>query len=472
MEYYVPLARSLRPQSFSDMVGQKTTIEALRFMIQTQRIHPALIFTGARGTGKTSTARIIAKCLCCTEGIVEEPCQKCQHCEKIKTFSHEDVVEMDGATATGVDAIRSLKEQIQLYPQSARYRIFIIDEVHMLSISAFNALLKTIEEPPPFTVFILATTEVHKIPATIRSRCLMFSFGSLAHEDLMGLVKDALRTKNLNWEEEALALLVHKALGSARDALSLLEQVIPFIQTDCMDRKAVTQGLRLSDPQNVKEMVLSLVNGDIQKSQSLLLQLHENHENLHEFFKSVFEYFQQIMISIDYYSHLDKEVLIYIKNHLNIPVLSAVVQRLLQILEDIQQSQDPLPWCQLGILDIIHRRDWLSSGEVLSLLKKSSQNPKDMPQKVTPLVQQPEDIHKKFSQTIQTLQKNHPILGTKLKNIPIISLNTQGITFQGEGSLYHDLSTQEWEILMMRLKKDFSESFEVHGLKKKSSINL
>ncbi|MBU1512164.1 DNA polymerase III subunit gamma/tau, partial [Myxococcota bacterium] len=173
---YLVLARRYRPQTFSELVGQDHIVTILSNAITGGRVHHAFLFTGARGTGKTTTARILAKSLNCVEGPTTTPCNKCHHCADIAASKDVDVLEIDGATNTGVDSVRALREDIRYLPSSGRYRIVIIDEVHMLTTSAFNALLKTLEEPPPHVIFILATTEPHKIPATILSRVQRFDF--------------------------------------------------------------------------------------------------------------------------------------------------------------------------------------------------------------------------------------------------------------------------------------------------------
>src|SRR5688572_31729003 len=176
---YTVLARRYRPQTFEDLVGQEAIAQALGNALKTNRVAHAYLFTGARGVGKTSTARILAKCLNCVNGPTLQPCNQCELCRAIASGEDVDVLEIDGASNNKVEEIRDLRSNVQYRPQRARYKIYIIDEVHMLSNSAFNALLKTLEEPPPHVKFIFATTEVHKIPVTILSRCQRFDFAGI-----------------------------------------------------------------------------------------------------------------------------------------------------------------------------------------------------------------------------------------------------------------------------------------------------
>jgi DNA polymerase-3 subunit gamma/tau len=219
------LARKYRPQGFEELVGQPAVSQTLANALSTKRVHHAYLFTGPRGCGKTTTARILAKALNCEKGPTPTPCDECVSCREIALSSSLDVLEMDAASHTGVDDVREvIIETVALAPTRDRYKVFIIDETHMLSNSAFNALLKTIEEPPPHVVFILATTEVHKVPATIASRCQRFRFRPVGPEPLAEYLGGIAKKEKISVEADALALLARAAEGSLRDAISLLDQ--------------------------------------------------------------------------------------------------------------------------------------------------------------------------------------------------------------------------------------------------------
>jgi DNA polymerase-3 subunit gamma/tau len=225
---YLVLARKWRPQTFEDLVGQEHVSRTLGNAIASGRVHHAFLFTGARGVGKTSAARILAKALNCEEGPTAQPCNKCPSCLEIAAGQGVDVFEIDGASNTGVDDIRELRENIRYLPSKARTKIFIIDEVHMLSINAFNALLKTLEEPPSHAKFILATTEPHKIPVTILSRCQRFDFRKIPLPKLLSRLREIVDAEKIAMSDRALALIGRRGEGSMRDALSTLDQVIAF----------------------------------------------------------------------------------------------------------------------------------------------------------------------------------------------------------------------------------------------------
>ena len=227
MSYQV-LSRKWRPQNFGDVVGQEHVTQTIQNAIKLDRIGHSYIFTGPRGVGKTTVARVLAKGLNCKNPKENNPCNACTHCEEITNGRNMDVLELDGASNRGIDEIRELRESVKYPPNSGKYRVYIIDEVHMLTKEAFNALLKTLEEPPPHVVFILATTDPHKVPQTILSRTQRFDFRRLSIELISNHLVEILNRENINFEEDALKLIAKKADGSMRDSLSILDQVIAY----------------------------------------------------------------------------------------------------------------------------------------------------------------------------------------------------------------------------------------------------
>jgi len=225
---YLVLARKWRPQKFSELIGQEHVSQTLKNAIDSGRVAHAFLFTGARGVGKTTSARILAKTLNCEKGPTTEPCNECSICREITAGLSVDVLEIDGASNNGVDEIRELRENVKYLPAQSRYKIFIIDEVHMLSNSAFNALLKTLEEPPPHIKFIFATTEPHKVPITILSRCQRFDFKRIPLTTIFKRLRYILDQEAVAMSDDALAMVARKGDGSMRDALSALDQVLAF----------------------------------------------------------------------------------------------------------------------------------------------------------------------------------------------------------------------------------------------------
>ncbi len=237
---YLVLARKWRPQTFGDLIGQEHVSQTLQNAIESGRVAHAFLFTGARGVGKTSSARILAKALNCEQGLTTEPCNVCPACTEITAGNAVDVFEIDGASNTSVDDVRELRENIKYLPSRCRYKIFIIDEVHMLSTSAFNALLKTLEEPPPHVKFIFATTEPHKVPITILSRCQRFDFKRIPLQMIVARLRYIVDQERVTISDGALAMVARKGDGSMRDSLSTLDQVLAFCGEQVSDEDVVT----------------------------------------------------------------------------------------------------------------------------------------------------------------------------------------------------------------------------------------
>ncbi|PJE34923.1 DNA polymerase III subunit gamma/tau, partial [Pseudooceanicola lipolyticus] len=263
---YRVLARKYRPETFADLVGQDAMVRTLKNAFAADRIAQAFIMTGIRGTGKTTTARIIAKGMNCvgpdgTGGPTTEPCGQCAPCRRIMEGRFIDVLEIDAASSTGVDNIRELNAMAQTRPSEGRYKIFIIDEVHMLSASAFNALLKTLEEPPPHTKFILATTEIRKVPVTVLSRCQRFDLRRIEPEDMIGLLSRIAAAEGAEIAGDALALITRAAEGSARDATSLLDQAISHGAGETTADQ-VRAMLGLADRGRVLDLMDMILRGD------------------------------------------------------------------------------------------------------------------------------------------------------------------------------------------------------------------
>lgn len=280
---YVILARKYRPQTFDDLLGQDALVQTLTNAINNNRIHHAYILTGIRGVGKTSTARIIAKALNCTGvdgkgGPTVHPCSVCENCKAITAGRHIDVMELDAASRTGVDDIREILDGVRYKPTNARYKIYIIDEVHMLSKNAFNALLKTLEEPPSHVKFIFATTEIRKVPVTILSRCQRFDLQRLKIDELMKMYHKIIQCENLSADEDALQLLARAADGSARDATSLLDQAIS-LGSGNIKLDIVKNMIGLADRTQNFELFEFLVDGNIEKVLESLLSQYKNGAN-------------------------------------------------------------------------------------------------------------------------------------------------------------------------------------------------
>jgi DNA polymerase-3 subunit gamma/tau len=258
---YLALARKWRPGKFSDVIGQDHVVSALTNALNTQRVHHAFLFTGTRGVGKTTLARIFAKALNCEKGISSDPCGECMACRTIDQGNFVDLIEVDAASRTKVDDTRELLDNVQYTPTQGRFKIYLIDEVHMLSTHSFNALLKTLEEPPEHVKFLLATTDPQKLPTTILSRCIQFNLRSVDLQQLDMQLEKILQSEKIGYDAQALSIISRSAKGSVRDALSLLDQAIGYTDSDISAEK-VRQMLGMIDDQLVIDVLEQIIAGD------------------------------------------------------------------------------------------------------------------------------------------------------------------------------------------------------------------
>ncbi len=295
MDYQVS-ARKYRPGTFDDVIGQPHIVQTLLNAVSTKRIAHAYLFSGTRGVGKTTVARILAKALNCEQGPTGHPCNRCANCQEIAQGSSVDVVEVDGASNTSVDDVREIRENIKFTPFRGQYRVYIIDEVHMLSNSAFNALLKTLEEPPAHVVFIFATTEIHKIPATILSRCQHYNFRRIARTEIIERLRHVAEQEQLTIEERSLVALARASEGSLRDALSLLDQAVAF------GGKMIShQDLEVLLGAVPHELVQGIVNAvmaqDSPAALTVLASLLDQGHDLRAFCADVVEQFRHLLVA-------------------------------------------------------------------------------------------------------------------------------------------------------------------------------
>jgi DNA polymerase-3 subunit gamma/tau len=292
---YLVLARKWRPQSFEEVVGQPHVVQTLMNAISAERIAHAYLLSGARGIGKTSVARIMAKALNCEQGPSPTPCNECESCEEITGSASLDVLEIDGASNRGIDEIREVRENIRYRPAKSPYKIYIIDEVHMLTSPAFNALLKTLEEPPPHAIFIFATTEVHRVPVTITSRCQLFEFRRIAVNAIVEHLRHITQEEGIEISDVSLRLLAKEAEGSMRDAQSLLEQMIAFSGKN-IDDKDLLEVLGVIDRQALLDTAAAILNGDGVRCLEIVEQLYLHGHDLRRFCQELATHFRNLLV--------------------------------------------------------------------------------------------------------------------------------------------------------------------------------
>lgn len=339
---YVALYRKWRPQGFDSLVGQEAVRTALTNALETGRIAHAYLFAGPRGTGKTSTAKILAKAVNCEHGPTPNPCNKCQNCVRINDGTSMDVFEIDAASNRGIDEIRDLREKVAFAPVNGRYKVYIIDEVHMLTTEAFNALLKTLEEPPPHVIFILATTEPHKIPATIHSRCQRFDFKRVTDSDIVKRLREVADGSSIAADDDALQLIAVQADGGMRDALSLLDQC--GVMAERVSAETVRSVLGIVGREALRELVKAVGEGNVPKSLELLEALLAGGKDVKQIITELAEYLRAVLLykaSPEYreiYLTDTKEAIAAMEGLFSTDRLMAAQERLHQCMLELRQS--------------------------------------------------------------------------------------------------------------------------------------
>ncbi len=285
---YIVLARKYRPQTFADLIGQQHIAKTLLNAIAQNRVAHAFLFTGSRGVGKTSSARIFAKALNCAHPVNGEPCNACDSCREITESRSIDVIEMDAASNRGIDSIQSVLESVRYAPARDKYKIYIIDEVHMLTTEAFNALLKTLEEPPAHVIFIFATTDPNKIPITILSRCQRYDFKRIPIDELVGHLKAISEKENIAFEDSALRLIARNSRGGVRDSLSAMDQIIAFAEPPISGERA-SEVLGVASRETLMRFIHAIISHDVSEALSVIQKVDGYGQDLRLFAFDVLE---------------------------------------------------------------------------------------------------------------------------------------------------------------------------------------
>jgi DNA polymerase-3 subunit gamma/tau len=372
---YQVIARKYRPQSFADVVSQEHVKTTLENAISQGRIAHGYIFSGQRGTGKTTVARILARCLNCVQGPTAQPCGACASCLEIAAGGSVDVIEIDAASNRGINEMRELRENVRYQPARDRYKVFIVDEAHQITNEAFNALLKTIEEPPPWVVFVLCTTEAHKIPATIASRCQHFSFRSVDFEDLVARMDWICRQEAIEADSDVLAVLAQAGEGSVRDSLSALDQAIACCggKLSAAEVRALLGAFSL---ESLEQVTQALAESNSGRMLEIVDELERNGHNLQHFSRELARYFRNLLVAriagsatrLIAASAAQRERLAQVAAPFSEEDLTRYLQLSLDRFRELQFSLQPRFHLEIGLVKLVHAGRLVSIEDALARL--------------------------------------------------------------------------------------------------------
>lgn len=424
---YLPLFRKYRPQSFKDVIGQEFTVKALENAIKLNKIANAYLFCGPRGTGKTSSARIFAKSLNCMEGPTVTPCQKCQSCLDVTNASGLDVIEIDAATNRGIDDAKELINKVQYAPMNGKYKIFIIDEVHMLSKEAFNALLKTFEEPPKNVIFILATTEPHKVIETIVSRCQRFDFRRITIDDIVKRLREISDIEKINIDDEALYTIAKNVSGGMRDSLALLDQASVLGTEKKITKETIEDLIGKITFDVLHNLIFDILSRDIEKAVQDVEKIYEKGSEPRNFIENFIEFLKNIILILsskndDEAKNLTLIDIDNIKKVKNEPLFNQtkiikILDKIIEYYKEIKISTNPYLWAELAVINVCSVDDKMPEKSV------SVQKTKELPpvikeveikeeeiKKETPKEEIREEIKEETKKTdIEEIKKEAPI---------------------------------------------------------------
>jgi len=496
---YEVLARKWRPQLFEEVIGQDNITQTLKNALMSDRLAHAYLFSGARGVGKTSVARILAKALNCLKDQEGNPCNKCTSCIEITNGSSVDVQEIDGASNRGIDEIRNLRENIRYLPSHGKHRIYIIDEVHMLTLPAFNALLKTLEEPPGHVKFIFATTEPHKVPVTILSRCQRFDFKRIPLLKIEEQIKRITKEEGIKISDSGSSIIAREAGGSLRDAESLLDQVVSFAGLNVEDRQ-ITEVLGIIDRDLIYKISKAIIDGNSKLCLEIIDEIYNYGYEIKEFYREIMNHFRNLIVSL--ISQDSSQVIDLPDNELKEvkkQAQQAGIERLLQSLNflinreaDLRYTNNPRIALEAILLKLSGLREYLSFDKLIekiedieqrlnkSLIKENNKNLEEASSnKEYQIKETPPDDGKKWDEFLRYLTTKNRAMANIVKELKYYKFSGNRLELPYEekpftGSYFNDpehyeqLVAYSQDFFQSNLKIVFKKQNDPKDLKKSS----
>lgn len=507
---YLVLARKWRPQSFDDLTGQEHVSRILKNTIAQNKVAHAYIFSGPRGVGKTTTARILSKALNCASGPTPDPCGKCGSCISVVEGSSIDVSEIDGASNTGVDNIRDLRERVRYAPSESKYKVYIIDEAHMLSTAAFNALLKTLEEPPPHVVFVLATTEPRKIPATVLSRCQHLPFKRIISHDIKGRLKFITNQENIVISDSALEMVSRAADGSMRDSLTILDQLSSF--SDNILDADVMNMLGMTDIRSISDMTSALIEGDRNRIIRIIAGLVDSGIDIKTYTRDMLQFIRNLLVAsiiddTENILNLNEEESAAIKELKSVATqehISLLLSEFIKAEPSIRSSLYPRVAIELTLIRLSLLSHFKAVNEVLKSLGSASKQTQPVAtniNKFSPPTQQAEDIPdaqilpastaatpknevgipvslaEAWDDTLKKIEENDHPLAAKLKEcVPSFSDKTIALSLNGGASMHEESIKENLPAIKEKISglsgMNVEIKIEISGSKTKSKKDI
>ncbi|MBF0328165.1 MAG: DNA polymerase III subunit gamma/tau [Nitrospirae bacterium] len=507
---YLVLARKWRPQSFDDLTGQEHISRILKNTITQNKVAHAYIFSGPRGVGKTTSARILSKALNCTSGPTPEPCGKCGSCIAVVEGSSIDVSEIDGASNTGVDNIRDLRERVRYAPSESKYKVYIIDEAHMLSTAAFNALLKTLEEPPPHVVFVLATTEPRKIPATVLSRCQHLPFRRISSQDIKGRLKFITTKEGIVISESALEMVSRAADGSMRDSLTILDQLASF--SDNILDSDVMNMLGITDISSISDMTSALIEGDRSRIIRIIAGLVDSGIDIKTYTRDMLQFIRNLLVAsiiddTENILNLSEEESAAIKELKSVATqehVSLLLSEFIKAEPSIRSSLYPRVALELALIRLSLLSHFKAVNEVLKSLGSPSKQTQPVVapiNKPSPPTQESEDITEvkthpvletvtpktevkatislsdAWGETVKEIEENDYPLASKLKEcVPAFGDKTIALSLNGGASMHEESIKENFSTIKKRISElsgiDVEIKIEISKIKTKSRKDI